>query len=75
MLGAFAALGEAGPKPFWLPIRWVDTEGGLGVDDVPRNVTTSEAFAKSGGSDPAGRLRGVHRDFLLCLLYFPMRNG
>jgi hypothetical protein len=77
MLRAFSQLQEA-PKPFWLPIRWVDTKGGLKVDDVPSNVTTTEAFANSssrGGSDPAGRLRTVHRDFLLCLLYFPMRNG
>jgi hypothetical protein len=82
MLRAHAELQEAyghgNPKPFWLPIRWVDTEGGLDVNDVPTNVTTTDAFANSsgrGGSDPAGRLRNVHRHFLLCLLYFPMRNG
>lgn len=26
-------------------------------------------------SGPAGRLRGVHRDFLLLLLYFPWKEG
>jgi hypothetical protein len=24
---------------------------------------------------PAGKLRGVHRDFLLLLLYFPYKDG
>jgi hypothetical protein len=26
-------------------------------------------------SGPAGKLRGVHRDFLLLLLYYPYSNG
>lgn len=38
---------------------------------VPTNVRVD----RDDRSGPAGKLRGVHRDFLLMLLYYPYKDG
>jgi hypothetical protein len=54
--------------PFWLPIRWV--EHGMRVEEVP-----THAVGRDDSSGPAGKLKGVHRDFLLLLMYYPYKDG
>jgi hypothetical protein len=42
---------------------------------VPSNVRVSSGYGNGQGAAPAGKLMGVHRDFLMGLLYFPFKDG
>jgi hypothetical protein len=43
---------------------------------VPSDVRVSQGYGEGGQhSGPAGKLTGVHRDFIMLILYFPAKDG
>lgn len=64
--------------PFWLPVRWC--EEGMHPDDQPCRAKPNPAYTigvadEDGTAGVAGQLQGCFRDFLVLLLYFPMKEG
>jgi hypothetical protein len=64
--------------PFWLPVRWC--EEGCHPDDQPFRAKPNPAYTvgvadDDGTAGVAGQLQGCFRDFLVLLLYFPMKAG
>jgi hypothetical protein len=39
------------------------------------NQVPAHAAGQDDSSGPAGKLKGVHRDFLLLLMYYPYKDG
>jgi hypothetical protein len=63
---------ELGVEPFWLAARWCP-KGKRPEDPQPsaEEIEAASGHASRGSDDPAGLLVGVHRDFLMCLLFYP----
>lgn len=66
---------DSGVQPFWLAARW--TPKGMRPEDP--QPTEAEILAASGravasGDEPAGLLEHVHKDFLMCLLFYPFKD-
>eukprot|EP00775_Hariotina_reticulata_P008028 gene8028-8224_t len=64
--------------PFWLPVRWC--EEGMHPNDQPCRAKPNPAYTigvadEDGTAGVAGQLQGCFRDFLVLLLYFPMKEG
>jgi hypothetical protein len=61
-------------KPFWLAARWTPRGMQPEQDQPPPEEMRGAGRGPLGMHDPAGMLERAHRDFLLCVLFYPYKD-